>query len=60
MEFDLTTTSVLFTLMLLILIAGTVTSPMPTGLSAGISVALAAFGVITLVLGIKHGEYRTR
>lgn len=59
MDFDLTTTSALFTIMLLVLIGGTVTSPMPTGLSVGISIGLAVFGVASLVLGIKHGQYRT-
>lgn len=58
MDFDLKTTSALFTLLLLVLIAGTVTSPMPTALASGISVGLAVFGVAALVIGIKHGEYR--
>ena len=58
MRFDLRTTSVLFTVLLLVLVAGTVSSPMPTALSAGISVGLAVFGVASLIIGIKHGEHR--
>ncbi|WP_435063049.1 DUF7333 family protein [Halobaculum sp. EA56] len=58
MRFDHPNTSLLFTVMLLVLIGGTVSSPMPTALSAGIGVGLAVFGVASLVLGIEHGEYR--
>ena len=58
MRFDLRTTSVLFTVLLFVLVGGTVSSPMPTALSAGISVGLAVFGVASLIIGIKHGEYR--
>jgi hypothetical protein len=58
MEFDVRTTGGLFALLLFVVVAGTVTSPMPTTLSAGISVGLAIFGIVTLALGIKHGEHR--
>jgi hypothetical protein len=58
MEFDVRTTGGLFALLLLVVVAGTITSPMPTTLSAGISVGLSVFGIVTLVLGIKHGEHR--
>jgi hypothetical protein len=59
MQFDLTTTVALFVVPLLVIIAGTVTSPMPTTISVGVSVGIALFGVLALVVGIKHGEYRT-
>ena len=58
MEFSLQTTVVLFAIPLLVIIGGTVTSPMPTPLSVGVSVGIAVFGVLALVIGIKHGEYR--
>ncbi|WP_101296353.1 DUF7333 family protein [Halegenticoccus soli] len=58
MEFDLPKTALLFAIPLLVIVAGTVTSPMPPALSIGISVGIALFGVFTLVVGIKHGEYR--
>ncbi|WP_224447378.1 DUF7333 family protein [Haloprofundus salilacus] len=58
MQFDLTTTVALFVVPLLVIIGGTVTSPMPTTISVGVSVGIALFGVLALVVGIKHGEYR--
>lgn len=58
MEFDLQKTVLLFAVPLLVIIAGTVTSPMPQALSIGVSVGIAVFGVLALVVGIKHGEYR--
>lgn len=58
MEYDLPKTALLFAVPLLIIVAGTVTSPMPMALSAGISAGIALFGVLALVLGVKHGEYR--
>ncbi|SEO39838.1 hypothetical protein SAMN04487948_102234 [Halogranum amylolyticum] len=58
MEFDLPKTVLLFTVPLLVIIGGTVTSPMPSGISIGVSVGIALFGVLALVVGIKHGEYR--
>lgn len=60
MEFDLRTTALLFSLPLLVLVGGTVTSPMPSALRVGISVGLVAFGLISLLVGVKHGEYRAR
>ncbi|WP_224269735.1 DUF7333 family protein [Haloprofundus salinisoli] len=59
MQFDLTTTVALFAVPLLVIIGGTVTSPMPTTISVGVSVGIALFGVLALVVGIKHGEYRS-
>lgn len=58
MEFDLQKTVLLFTIPLLVIIGGTVTSPMPQTISIGVSVGIALFGVLALVVGIRHGEYR--
>ncbi len=60
MEFDARTTGVLFALPLLVIVLGTVSSPMPVALSVGISLALGLFGVVSLVIGIRHGEYRAK
>lgn len=58
MEFDARVTYGVFVLLLLIIVGGTVTSPMPRPLSLGISAGLVVFGIVSLFLGIKHGEYR--
>lgn len=58
MEFDRTTTVLLFAVPLLIIVAGTLTSPMPTALSVGVSVGIAAFGALALYVGVRHGEHR--
>jgi hypothetical protein len=58
MEFDARTTGAVFAVLLLVLVGGTVTSPMPTTISLGISAGLVVFGLLTLFVGVKHGEYR--
>ncbi|MGM0591697.1 MAG: DUF7333 family protein [Halobacteriota archaeon] len=58
MEFTAQTTALLFAIPLLVIVGGTVTSPMPQPLSIGISVGIAVFGVFSLLVGVKHGEYR--
>ena len=58
MEFDQRVTYGVFLVLLAVLVGGTISSPMPSGLSVGISAGLVVFGVVTLLLGIKHGEYR--
>jgi hypothetical protein len=58
MEFDATKTGALFAIPLLVIIAGTLTSPMPRTLSVGISVGIALFGLFSLYVGVRHGEYR--
>lgn len=58
MEFNSRLTALLFAVPLLIIVGGTVTSPMPTTLSVGVSVGIALFGTLALGVGIKHGEYR--
>ncbi|SEA32616.1 hypothetical protein SAMN04488065_2676 [Haloplanus vescus] len=58
MKFDTTTTGIAFVLLLVLLIGGTAMSPMSTSTVMMVSVGLVVFGVFTLFLGIKHGEYR--
>jgi len=59
MEYDFKTTAVAFIIFTVVLAGGTLTSPMPTTLSIGITVALVVFGLLMLLLGVKHGEYRS-
>jgi len=59
-QFDATTTGIAFLVLLGALIGGTLASPMTTATVAMVSVGLALFGLATLVLGVKHGEYRAR
>jgi len=58
MEFNLPTTVVGFVVLLAIIVGGTATSPMAPGTKLLVSAGLVVFGALTLVLGIKHGEYR--
>lgn len=58
MEFNTTTTAIAFIILLAVLIGGTVMSPMSTGTVAMVSVGLVVFGVLSLALGVKHGEFR--
>lgn len=58
MEFDTTNTVIAFVALLAIIIGGTMMSPMSTSTVMMVSVGLIVFGVLTLLLGIKLGEYR--
>lgn len=58
MEFDLTTTAITFGILLAILIAGTAMSPMSTSTVVMVSVGLFLFGLLSLIIGVKHGEHR--
>ncbi len=58
MEFDTTTTAIGFLVLFLIIAVGTFMSPMSTGTVTMVLGGLAVFGVLTLALGVKHGEYR--
>jgi hypothetical protein len=60
MEFDTLTTAIAFVVLLGILLGGTATSPMSSSTVMMVSTGLVIFGVLTLVLGVKHGEYRAR
>ena len=58
MEFNTTTTAIAFTILLGVLVGGTAMSPMSTSTVAMVSVGLLVFGILSLVLGVKHGKYR--
>ncbi|MBX0324716.1 hypothetical protein EGH21_16950 [Halomicroarcula sp. F13] len=58
MEFNTTTTAIAFIILLAVLVGGTAMSPMSTSTVAMVSVGLVVFGVLSLALGVKHGEYR--
>jgi hypothetical protein len=58
MEFDTTTTAIGFLVLFAIIAVGTFMSPMSTGTVMMVLGGLAVFGVLTLALGVKHGEYR--
>ncbi|MFB6202385.1 MAG: hypothetical protein ABEI98_10300 [Halorhabdus sp.] len=58
LEFDALTTGIAFLVLLGVLLGGTLMSPMQTSTVAMVSGGLIAFGVLTLLLGVKHGEYR--
>lgn len=61
MEFDTTTTAAGFVLLVLIGVGATGTTPM--GGSTVLTMVLPSlviFGLLALVLGVKHGEYRAR
>lgn len=58
MKFNTTTTAVAFVILFAILLGGTAMSPMSTSTVAMVSVGLFVFGVLSLLIGVKHGEYR--
>ncbi|UPM41931.1 DUF7333 family protein [Halocatena salina] len=58
MEFDQPKAIGSFVILLVVLLGGTFTSPMPTNVSAMVSVGLIVFGVLTFYIGVKHGEFR--
>ena len=58
MRFTTTTTAIGFLFLFGILVGGTVMSPMTTSTVAMVSIGLLVFGVLSLLMGVKHGEYR--
>jgi len=58
MDFDLTTTGIAFVLLFGALAVGTLMSPMTTSTVMMVLGGLLVFGLVTLGLGVKHGEYR--
>jgi hypothetical protein len=58
MEFDTVKTAVAFLVLFGVLAGGTFTSPMATSTVMMVTGGLLVFGVLTLLLGVKHGEYR--
>ncbi|AAV44632.1 MULTISPECIES: DUF7333 family protein [Halobacteriales] len=58
MEFDNTKTVIAFGVLLTLIIGGTMMSPTSKSTVMMVSVGLVVFGVFTLFLEVKHGEYR--
>jgi len=58
MELDATKTAAAFIVLFGLLAVGTFMSPMTTSTVMMVLGGLLVFGVITLLLGVKHGEYR--
>ncbi len=58
MEFDTTVTAVAFVVIVAVLLGGTLTSPMSSDTKLMVAGGQLVFLALTLVLGVKHGEYR--
>jgi hypothetical protein len=58
MELDALKTAVAFIALFGFLAVGTFMSPMTTSTVMMVLGGLLVFGVVTLLLGVKHGEYR--
>lgn len=58
MDFDTTTTAIGFIVLFGILASGTWMSPMAFSTKTMVLGGLAVFGLLSLLLGVKHGEYR--
>jgi len=58
MELDALKTAVAFLVLFGVLAVGTLMSPMATSTVMMVLGGLLVFGVVTLLLGVKHGEYR--
>lgn len=60
MEFDLTKTAAAFIVVIALGVGGLLAAPMMTADTVLMMVApsMIVFGLIMLVLGVKHGEYR--
>ncbi|RRJ33089.1 DUF7333 family protein [Halocatena pleomorpha] len=58
MEFDQPKAIGSFLVLLVALLGGTFSSPMPTNISMMVSVGLIVFGVLTFYIGVRHGEFR--
>ena len=60
MEFTTTVTGVAFVVLFAVLAVGTLMSPMQPSTVGMVLGGLLVFGLLTLFLGVKHGEYRAR
>lgn len=60
MEFDETVTAVAFVVLFGVLAVGTAMSPMSSSTVVMVLGGLFVFGVLALLLGVKHGQYRAR
>lgn len=58
MELDALKTAVAFLVLFGVLAVGTLMSPMTTSTVMMVLGGLLVFGAVTLLLGVKHGEYR--
>lgn len=58
-EFDFRTAGGIFVTLLLVILGGTLTSPMAMTTKAMVSVGLVIFGLVSFYVGLKHGEYRS-
>ncbi len=58
MELDALKTAVAFLVLFGVLAVGTLMSPMSMMTVMMVLGGLLVFGVVTLLLGVKHGEYR--
>jgi hypothetical protein len=59
MEFDIRVTAAAFVVLVVLGMGGTLATPMETTTVMMMVVpSLVVFGLIFLVLGVKHGEYR--
>ncbi|MFC6756016.1 MULTISPECIES: DUF7333 family protein [Haloarcula] len=58
MELDALKTAVAFLVLFGVLAVGTLMSPMQMSTVMMVLGGLLVFGVVTLLLGVKHGEYR--
>lgn len=60
MEFDETVTATAFVALFVVLAAGTWTSPMGDRTVLMVLGVLLVFGLATLYVGVRHGEWRAR
>ncbi|MDY6776063.1 hypothetical protein ACEU6E_06695 [Halorutilales archaeon Cl-col2-1] len=62
MEFDLTKTAGLFVLIVALGVGGLVAAPMmrPSTVLMMVLPSMVIYGLITLAIGVKHGEYRAK
>ena len=58
MELDTTKTAVIFVVIYLVMVGGTAMSPMQTSTVAMVAAMLAVYGLVSMYIGVKHGEYR--
>ncbi|WP_160135065.1 DUF7333 family protein [Halococcus salsus] len=58
MEFDLPKTAGIFVVLFAIIAIGTFMSPMTASTVGMVLGGLLVFGIVTLFVGVQHGEYR--
>lgn len=60
LEFGPALTGGAFLVLLVVIVGGTWTSPMTDSTKTMVSGGLLVFGLVTLLIGVKHGEYRAK